>query len=68
MAKLKRSYFDFHDGRGEPALSMGGIPFEDDRVPSLRVGAAQAERPSLWSSFGQSTPKAMSRRDGVLVR
>ena len=36
MAKLKLSYFDFHGGRGEPArlaLSMGGIPFEDDRVP-----------------------------------
>jgi glutathione S-transferase len=35
MAKLKLSYFDFHGGRGEPArlaLSMGGIPFEDDRV------------------------------------
>ncbi len=36
MAKLKLSYFDFHGGRGEPArlaLSMGGIPFEDDRIP-----------------------------------
>ena len=32
---LKLTYFDFHGGRGEPAriaLSMGGIPFEDDRV------------------------------------
>ena len=36
MPKLKLTYFDFHGGRGEPArlaLSMGGIPFEDDRVP-----------------------------------
>ena len=36
MAKLKLSYFDFHGGRGEPArlaLSMGGIPYEDDRIP-----------------------------------
>ena len=35
MPKLKLTYFDFHGGRGEPArlaLSMGGIPFEDDRV------------------------------------
>ena len=35
MAKLKLTYFDFHGGRGEPAriaLSIGGIPFEDDRV------------------------------------
>ncbi len=36
MANLKLTYFDFHGGRGEPArlaLSMGGIAFEDDRVP-----------------------------------
>ena len=35
MPKLKLIYFDFHGGRGEPArlaLSMRGIPFEDDRV------------------------------------
>ena len=35
MANLKLTYFDFHGGRGEPArlaLSIGGIPFEDDRV------------------------------------
>ena len=37
MAKPKLTYFDFHGGRGEPArlaLSMGGIPFEDDRLAS----------------------------------
>jgi len=35
MTKLKLTYFDFHGGRGEPArlaLSIGGVPFEDDRV------------------------------------
>jgi len=35
MANLKLTYFDFHGGRGEPArlaLSIGGIPFKDDRV------------------------------------
>ena len=35
MTKLKQTYFDFHGGRGDPArlaLSIGGIPFEDDRV------------------------------------
>ncbi len=33
---LKLIYFDFHGGRGEPArlaLSIGGIAFEDVRVP-----------------------------------
>ena len=36
MAKLKLTYFEFHGGRGNPqrlALSIGGIAFEDDRVP-----------------------------------
>ena len=36
MARLKLTYFDFHGGRGEPArlaLAIGGIDFEDDRVP-----------------------------------
>mgnify|MGYP001824985161 FL=1 len=35
MANMKLTYFDFHGGRGEPvrlALTMGGVPFEDDRV------------------------------------
>ena len=48
MAKLKLTYFDFHGGRGEPArlaLSIGGVPFEDDRVP-----------PSEWGSCKASTP------------
>jgi glutathione S-transferase len=48
MAKLKLTYFDFHSGRGEPArlaLSMGGIPFEDDRVP-----------PSDWQRRKPNTP------------
>src|SRR4051812_45815456 len=36
MPKLKLSYFDFHGGRGEAArlaLAIGGLAFEDDRVP-----------------------------------
>ncbi len=36
MARLKLTYFDFHGGRGEPArlaLAIGGIEFEDDRIP-----------------------------------
>src|SRR6187549_2390098 len=48
MPKLKLIYFDFHGGRGEPArlaLAMGGIPFEDDRVP-----------PSEWERRKPNTP------------
>jgi glutathione S-transferase len=48
MPRLKLTYFDFHGGRGEPArlaLSMGGIPFEDDRVP-----------PSEWERRKPNTP------------
>ena len=36
MPKLKLTYFDFDAGRGEPArlaLHIGGIPFEDRRIP-----------------------------------
>jgi len=36
MPKLKLTYFDFHGGRGEVAriaLTMGGVAFEDDRLP-----------------------------------
>ena len=45
MAKLKLTYFDFHGGRGEPArlaLSISGIPFEDDRVPPSEWGSGEA--------------------------
>jgi len=48
MTKLKLTYFDFHGGRGEPArlaLSIGGIPFEDDRV-----------KPGEWESRKANTP------------
>jgi len=36
MPKLKLTYFDFDGGRGEPArlaLVLGGVPFEDLRIP-----------------------------------
>jgi glutathione S-transferase-like protein len=48
MSKLKLTYFDFQGGRGEPprlALSIGGIPFEDDRVP-----------PAEWEGRKTHTP------------
>jgi glutathione S-transferase len=48
MPKLKLTYFDFHGGRGEPArlaLSIGGIPFEDNRVA-----------PSDWPASKPGTP------------
>jgi prostaglandin-H2 D-isomerase / glutathione transferase len=36
MARPKLTYFDFHGGRGEPArlaFAIGGVAFDDDRVP-----------------------------------
>jgi glutathione S-transferase len=48
MAKLKLTYFDFHGGRGEPAriaLSIGGIPFEDDRVKFADWTRRKADTP-----------------------
>jgi prostaglandin-H2 D-isomerase / glutathione transferase len=46
MSKLKLTYFDFHGGRGEPArlaLSIGEIPFEDDRVPPAEWEGRKAQ-------------------------
>lgn len=62
MPKLKLSYFDFHGGRGEPArlaLTIGGIPFEDDRVP-----------PAEWQRRKPHTPFGalpVFERDGQVV-
>lgn len=59
---LKLTYFDFHGGRGEPArlaLSMGGVPFEDDRVPF-----------SDWERRKPDTPFGtlpMLERDGQIL-
>ncbi len=48
MPKFELSYFDFHGGRGEPArlaLFIGGIDFDDDRIPL-----------SEWPSRKPNTP------------
>ena len=48
MAKLKLTYFDFDGGRGEPArlaLHIGGIAFEDHRIPGKD-----------WPAFRDKTP------------
>ena len=48
MAKVKLSYFDFQGGRGEPAriaLSIGGVAFEDDRVPPADWLRRKADTP-----------------------
>jgi prostaglandin-H2 D-isomerase / glutathione transferase len=48
MAGLKLTYFDFHGGRGEPAriaLSIGGIPFEDERIKGADWERRKADTP-----------------------
>jgi glutathione S-transferase len=48
MAKLKLTYFDFHGGRGEVAriaLSIGNIPFEDERIPFAEWPRRKPEMP-----------------------
>jgi len=48
MPKLKLTYFDFHGGRGEPArlaLSVGGIAFDDDRLPLAGWDRRKADMP-----------------------
>src|SRR5512132_3537597 len=61
MAKLKLTYFDFHGGRGEPAriaLSMGGIPYEDDRVKGTDWERRKPDTP-----FGRLASAREGRRD-----
>ena len=76
MAKLKLTYFDFHGGRGEPArlaLSIGGIAFEDDRVPSADWQRRKPETPfgalPVLEVDGQivSQSNAINRYVGKLV-
>lgn len=48
MSKLRLTYFDFDGGRGEPArlaLSIGGIEFEDRRVPLDAWPALKSQMP-----------------------
>ena len=59
---LNLTYFDFHGGRGEPArlaLFIGGLPFEDDRVPF-----SDWERRKLDTPFG-ALP--ILERDGQIL-
>jgi glutathione S-transferase len=48
MPHIKLSYFDFHGGRGEPArlaLAIGGIAFEDVRIPPADWRRLKGETP-----------------------
>lgn len=48
MPKLKLTYFDFDGGRGEPArlaLRVGGVEFEDHRVPGAEWPALRDQMP-----------------------
>ena len=45
---IKLTYFDFHGGRGEPirlALSIGGVAFEDERLPYARWAERRPHTP-----------------------
>ena len=76
MANLKLTYFDFHGGRGEPArlaLSIGGVPFEDDRLAftewERRKGAAPFGALPVLEVDGQtlSQSNAINRYVGRLA-
>ena len=48
MPKLKLSYFDFNGGRGEVArlaMSLGGVAFEDHRIPVADWPSVRDETP-----------------------
>ncbi len=48
MHELKLHYFDFDGGRGEPArlaMHLGGIPFEDRRIPMAEWPSVRDQMP-----------------------
>ena len=61
MAKLKLIYFDFDGGRGEPArlaLSIGGVPFKDDRVPPSECEVSVVQRVFFQRQQDHSGPSS----------
>lgn len=65
IPKLKLSYFDFDGGRGEAvrlALTMGKLPFEDDRLSREGFVARRSEMPygALPVLFVDGKPLAQS--------
>jgi glutathione S-transferase len=68
MAKLKLTYFDFDGGRGEPvrlALSIGGVPFEDHRIPGKEWPAYRDQTPFQQMPVLEVDGKAVTQSNAI---
>ena len=68
MAKLKLNYFDFDGGRGEPArlaLHIGGIAFEDHRVPGKDWAACRDTTPFFAMPTLEVDGKVVSQSNSI---
>ena len=69
MAKLKLTYFDFDGGRGEPArlaLYIGGVAFEDDRIPGKDWPAFRTKTPFLAMPVLEVDGKAVAQSNAII--
>jgi glutathione S-transferase len=69
MAKLKLTYFDFDGGRGEPArlaLSIGGVPFEDQRIGVKDWPTFRDKTPFLAMPILEVDGKAVTQSNSIL--
>jgi len=68
MSDLKLTYFDFHGGRGEPArlaLSMGGVPFVDDRIPIAEWPERKGDTPFGSVPILQADGKTLTQSNAI---
>src|SRR5690348_14572932 len=68
MATLKLTYFDFDGGRGEPArlaLHIGGVAFEDHRIPGKDWPALRDQTPFLGLPTLEVDGQAVSQSNSI---
>jgi glutathione S-transferase len=68
MPKLTMTYFDFDGGRGEPArlaLSIGGMPFEDRRIPGKDWPSFRAETPFFAMPLLEVDGKSVTQSNSI---
>ena len=68
MPKLKLSYFDIHGGRGETArlaLAIGGIAFEDHRIPGADWPSKKASTPFGSLPVLEVDGQAITQSNGI---
>jgi prostaglandin-H2 D-isomerase / glutathione transferase len=69
MPKLTLTYFDFDGGRGEPArlaLHIGGVAFEDRRIPGKEWPALRDQMPFQAMPVLEVDGKAIAQSNAII--